>query len=37
MTYTRLVEALKNNKDLSLDSVYSFYWDPQKHKVKKCF
>ena len=29
MTYTRL-EALKNNKDLSLDSVYSFYWDPQK-------
>mgnify|MGYP001614312947 FL=1 len=34
MTYTRLVEALKNNKDLSLDSVYSFYWDPQKHSVK---
>ncbi len=34
MTYTRLVEALKNNKDINLDSVYSFYWDPQKHTVK---
>lgn len=34
MTYTKLVEGLKNNSDISLDSVYSFYWDPSKHLVK---
>lgn len=34
MTYTKLVEALKNNKDINLDSVYSFYWDSSKHTVK---
>lgn len=34
MTYNKLVEELKNNKDINLDSVYSFYWDPQKHTVK---
>ncbi len=34
MTYTKLAEALKNNNDINLDSVYSFYWDIQKHSVK---
>lgn len=34
MTYSKLVEALNNNKDLNLDSVYSYYWDPQKHTIK---
>lgn len=34
MTYTKLVKELKNNTDISLASVYSFYWDPSRHSVK---
>ena len=34
MTYDKLRQALKENPDVTLGQVFSFYWDPQKHTVK---
>ena len=34
MTYNKLRQALKENPDVSLDQVFSFYWNPSKHTVK---
>lgn len=34
MTYGKLQQALKENPNITLNQVFSFYWDPQKHTVK---
>ncbi len=34
MTYSKLIEILINNKDVTLDSVHSFYWNQTNHSVK---
>lgn len=34
MTYDKLLEGLRNNKDITVDSVHSFYWDYQNHTVR---
>lgn len=34
MSYDKLLKTLQENKDISLSSVHSFYWDYQKHTVE---
>lgn len=34
MTYSKLLETLKDNPDISSDNVHAYYWDYQKHSVK---
>lgn len=34
MTYDRLVKALKDSPEISLDQVHAYYWDYQKHTVE---
>lgn len=34
MTYVKLRQGLKDNPDITINQVFSFYWDPQKHSVK---
>ena len=34
MTYDKLLNGLRQNQDIPISSVYSFYWDYQKHTVK---
>jgi hypothetical protein len=34
MSYDKLVDDLKNNREISLDEVHSYYWNPQEHSVK---
>jgi hypothetical protein len=33
MTYDKLQQALKENPDVTLNQVFSFYWDPQRHSI----
>ncbi len=33
MTYDKLLVGLKQNPDIGVDNVHSFYWDPAKHSV----
>ncbi len=34
MTYATLVASLRNNSDIDLTNVHSFYWEPTKHSVR---
>lgn len=34
MTYSKLLTALSENRDIPISSVRSFYWDYQHHSVK---
>lgn len=34
MTYEKLLDALKENLDISLEEIHAYYWDYQKHTVK---
>lgn len=34
MTYSKLLDALKNNPDIDINVVHAYYWDHPKHKIK---
>lgn len=34
MTYQKLIEALKNNPEISLNEVHAYYWNHPKHTIK---